>query len=132
MDVMMIIYNSLMEDDYIKGQAKGRIKFYGYPETGDVVSPYIVIDPLGPPLPTDYADNEPLTDDYIYQIDVWTKSRTTTKELAKRVSKVMRSLGFGYFAGGVDDYDDETGIFRDARRYRGKAYTDEYNNRSDS
>lgn len=128
MDVMTIIYNAMMADDYIKNKATGRIKFYEYPETGDVINPYIVIDPLGPPLPTDYADNTPLTDDYIFQIDVWTKDRLITKELAKQVSKTMRSLGYGYFAGGVDDYDKETGIFRDARRYRGKAYTDEYKN----
>lgn len=126
MDMMMIIYNAMMEDAYIKSQATGRIKFYEYPETGDVVNPYIVIDPLGPPLSADYADNVPLTDDYLYQIDVWTKNRAVKTELAKRVSKVMRSLGFGYFGGSADDYDKESGIYRDARRYRGKAYTEEF------
>jgi len=125
MDMMMVIYNALIADEYIKQQAFGRIKFYEYPETGSVTHPYIVIDPLGPPLPDDYADNEPLTDEYLYQIDVWTKNRLVTKELAKRIKKVMRELGFGYFAGAVDEYDKETGIFRDARRYRGKFYTEE-------
>lgn len=125
MDMMMVIYNALVAEEYIKQQAFGRIKFYEYPETGSVTQPYIVIDPLGPPLPDDYADNEPLTDEYLYQIDVWTKNRLVTKELAKRIQKVMRELGFGYFAGAVDEYDKETGIFRDARRYRGKAYTEE-------
>lgn len=125
MDMMMVIYEAMMADSYIKQQASGRIKFYEYPETGSVTQPYIVIDPLGPPLPDDYADNKPLTDEYLYQIDVWTKNRLVTKELAKRIAKAMRELGFGYFAGAIDEYDKDTGIFRDARRYRGKAYTEE-------
>lgn len=122
MDVMMEIYNEMMADDYIKQQAKGRIKFYEYPATGDITGPYIVIDPLSPPIPTEYGDDEPIADSYIYQIDVWTKNRNTTKELARRVSKIMRSLGFGYFAGAVDEWDKDTGIYRDARRYRNTIY----------
>ncbi|GKV67502.1 MULTISPECIES: hypothetical protein [unclassified Sporosarcina] len=122
MDVMMTIYNALMADEYIKQQATGRIKFYEYPATGDVSGPYIVIDPLSPPLPDAYGDNEPIADSYIYQIDVWTKSRTVTKEIAKRVGKIMRDLGYGYFAGGVDEWDKDTGIYRDARRYRNTIY----------
>lgn len=125
MDMMMVIYNALIADEYIQQQASGRIKFYAYPETGDVTAPYVVIDALGPPMPADYGDDEPLTDDYLYQIDVWTKDRLITKELSSKIAKVMRSIGFGYYAGAVDEYDQETGIFRDARRYRGKAYTDE-------
>lgn len=122
----MVIYNALLSDEYIKGQAEGRIKFYEYPPTGDLTGPYIVIDPLGPPQSADYGDNKPITDDYLYQIDVWTKNRLVTKELSKRVQKVMRSIGFGLFAGDVDEYDKDTGIYRDARRYRGKAYTEEF------
>lgn len=125
MDMMMVIYEAMMADDYIKQQAAGRIKFYEYPETGSVTQPYIVIDPIGPPLPDDYADNKPLTDEYLYQIDVWTKSRLVTKELAKHIKDVMKELGFGYFAGAADQYDKATGIYRDARRYKGKAYTEE-------
>ncbi|MBL3644032.1 DUF3168 domain-containing protein [Bacillus sp. RHFB] len=126
MDMMMVIYNALLTDEYIKEQASGRIKFYEYPPTGDLTGPYIVIDPLGPPQSADYGDNTSITDDYLYQIDVWTKKRLVTKELSKRIQKVMRSIGFGYFAGGVDEYDKDTGIYRDARRYRGKSYTDEF------
>lgn len=126
MDMMTVIYNTLLADEYIKGQASGRIKFYEYPSSGGITGPSIVIDPLGPPQSADYGDNEPITDDYLYQIDVWTKNRLVTKELSSRVQKAMRSIGFGYFAGGVDEYDKDTGIYRDARRYRGKAYTEEF------
>ena len=123
MDPLTDIYNALIKDAYIKEKTLGRIKFYEYPSTGDITGPYIVIDPLSPPLPQDYGDDEPISESYIYQIDVWTKNRLITKELAKRVSEIMLNLGYGYFAGGVDEYDKETGIFRDARRYRNAFYT---------
>lgn len=127
MDVMMEIYNAMMANDYIKQQAKGRIKFYEYPATGDVSGPYIVIDPVSTPLPAEYGDDKPIADVYIYQIDVWTKNRKLTKELANAVSDVMRGMGFGYFAGSVDEWDKGTGIYRDARRYRREIYNKNIN-----
>lgn len=114
------IYEEMIMDDYIYEHAYGRIKFYEYPETGDVTQPHIIIDPLEPPTPADYADGIWLTDDYLYQIDVWTRNRQVRDELAKRIQKVMWNIGFGQFGGGVDEYD--SGIYRDARRYRGKQY----------
>lgn len=125
MDMMMVIYEAMMSDDYIKKQAGGRIKFYEYPQAGSVNDPYIVIDPLAPPLSSDYGDNEPLYDEYLYQIDVWTKNRLITKELSKRIRRIMRNLGYGNFGGAADEYDKDTKIYRDARRYKGKAITDE-------
>lgn len=127
MDVIMEIHDALIADPYIKEQAFKRIKFYEYPATGEVTAPYIVIDPLSPPLPQEFGDDEPIADSYIYQIDVWTKNRLVTKQLAKRVGVVMRTLGFGYFAGAADEHDEKTGIFRDARRYRNMIYDEDFN-----
>lgn len=126
MDMMMKLYDALIADDYIKQQATGRIKFYEYPETGNLAGPFIIIDSLSPPLDSDYGDDEPIAEEYLYQVDVWTKNRTTTKELAGRVKKILRDNGFYVFAGGVDEYDRDTKIYRDARRFRGKAYTEDF------
>lgn len=126
MDMMMELHNALLKDDYIKKQATGRIKFYEYPETGSLAGPFIIIDSLSPPLDSDYGDDEPIAEEYLYQVDVWTKNRTITKELAGRVKKILRDNGFYVFAGGVDEYDPDTKIFRDARRFRGKAYTEDF------
>lgn len=126
MDMLDKIYRSLIADDYIAEKAKGRIKFYEYPETGEVGNAYIVIDPLDVPTPSDFADDTWLTDDYLYQIDVWSKDRQVTRKIAKHIRPAMRSIGFGQTSGGVDEYDKDTGIFRDARRYRGKIYRDDY------
>lgn len=125
MDMMMKIYDALMADEYISAQAGGRIKFYEYPETATLLQPAIIFDSLGPPLDSDYGDDQPLAEEYLFQIDVWTKDRKLTKELARRVKKVLRENGFYYYAGGVDEYDKDTKIYRDARRFRGKLYTED-------
>lgn len=123
MDVLALVYDAFMNNEYIKEQAFGRIKFHEYPEAGDVTAPYIVIDPLDVPQPKDFADNTWLTYDCFLQIDVWTNSRTTTRVLAEKVQAVMWSvLGFSQ-NGGISEYDD--GVFRDARRFRGKIYRDD-------
>lgn len=120
-----MIYNELIADPYIKEQASGRIKYYEYPETGNVTAPYIVIAPLDAPLPKDYADNQWLTYDCLFQIDVWSKNRILTETIADKIRDVMWKLNFVQTSG-PKEYED--GIFRDARRYRGKLYREDFNN----
>lgn len=122
MDILKMVYDVLIADSFIKEQADGRIKYYEYPESGDVTAPYIIIVPLDVPKPSDFADNTWLTYDALYQIEVWTKNRTVTRELAEHIQKVMWEKGFGQ-KGGLDEYEEK--IFRDARRYRGKLYRDD-------
>lgn len=117
-----VIYNALMANETIVKEAKGRIKFYEYPETGDVTGAYIVIDPLDSPLAADYADNTWLTWDYLFQLDVWTKDRQLTNTLMKEVNKTLWDIGFHQSGGTGDEWDKDTGIFRQAKRFRGKIY----------
>ncbi|MEC5422393.1 DUF3168 domain-containing protein [Virgibacillus sp. C22-A2] len=125
MDILSIIYNRLIADDYIKEQALGRIKYYEYPATGDVDNPFIVIDPLDDGSPVDFADNTWTKLDFLIQIDVWTLNRLTTLNLANTVRDVMwNDLGFKQI-NGPNEYDE--GIFRKADRYRGTLYRDDFN-----
>ena len=120
--VIYKIYEALNVDTLIQEKVGNRIKFYEYPENGDITGPIIVIDPLDAPLPADFADNKWLTEDYLYQIEVWSKTLADTKLIADRIRHVMWSINFGQSGGGVDEYDKDFGIYRDARRYRGKVY----------
>lgn len=126
---MMIwdIHNKLLEDETINNLVGGRIKFYKYPEAKSIKEAHIIIDPIDVPKPDDYADNQWLTDDYMFQIDVWTKDMEDKEIIASVIRKVMWSLDFRQLAGGVDEYDEGYDIFRDARRYRGKAYRKDLN-----
>jgi hypothetical protein len=120
MDILSKVYEALIADDYIKEQTQGRIKFYEYPATGDVTKPYIVIDPLQAPTPSDYGDNKWTKLDYLLQIDVWTRNRKLTYVIADRVCKIVwEQFGFAQIDG-ISEKDE--GIFRDARRYRGTLY----------
>lgn len=118
------IYEALLADDYIAEQAKGRIKYYEYPKTASLDKPHIIIDPLDVPMPADYADDTWLTDDFLYQVEVWSHDLKVTRKLTARIRLVMWGIGFGQ-GSGVDEYDKDFKIFRDARRYRGKAYRDD-------
>lgn len=122
MDELTLIYEEIIKNPFISQEVSGRIKYYEYPDTGEVDKPYIVIDPLDAPLPGIYADDQPLMNDYMVQIDVWSLNRQTTRKLSSEIEDVMWELGFGQYGGGANDWDKATGIFREARRYRGKIY----------
>lgn len=122
------IYEALLADDLISDLVGKRIKYYKYPEAKDVKETHIIIDPIDVPKPDDYADNEWLTDDHLYQIDVWSRSMDEKEIVANLIRKIMWSIDFRQLPGGVDEWDKDYDIFRDARRYRGKAYRIDFNN----
>lgn len=117
-------YEAFKADTIIQEKVGDRIKFYEYPDTEDLKQgPIIVIDPLDPPLPSDFADNQWLTEDYLYQIEVWSRDRTDRNLIAKRIQNILwEQFNFGNYGGGVDEWDRDLEVYRDARRYRGKHY----------
>lgn len=124
MDILDEVYDALIADSYIKEQALGRIKFYEYPETGEIDNPHIVIDLLDAPTPADYADGKWTKLDYLIQIDVWSKDRKITDSIADRIRAIMWGrFGFAQQSG-PKEYDE--GVFRDARRYRGTLYREDF------
>lgn len=121
------IYNALISDEYINGIVKNNIKFYEYPEAKNVKETHIIIDPIGVPKPGDYADDEWLTDDCMFQIDVWSKDKTERDAIASKVRMIMWRLNYRQ-SDGMDEYDGDYDVYRDARRYRGKSYRKDLNN----
>lgn len=121
-EVIYTIYERLAADSFINEKVGGRIKFYEYP-SNNFEGTYIVIDPLDTPIPKDYADNEWLTEDFLFQIEVWSKSLSERDLVAKQIRKIMwEQIGFAQYGGGVDEWEKDLNIYRDARRYRGKKY----------
>lgn len=119
------IYNTLIEDSYILEKVGNRIKFYEYPEAKSMTETHIIIDPLDIPGPGDYADDTWLTDDYLIQIDVWSKDMEERNILADKIRTVLwDKLSAKQLKGGVDEYNKEYDIFRDGRRYTGKQYNE--------
>lgn len=124
MDILSIIYGHLMSNDYVKEQAFNRIKYYEYPETGNVDNPFIILDPLDDGQPINFADNTWTKLDFLIQVDVWTPNRLTTLYLSNTIRDVMWSeLGFKQIKG-PSEYDE--GVFRKADRYSGTLYREEF------
>lgn len=120
------IYNELIADEVISDLAGNKIDFYEYPEPSNIKETHIIIDSLDPPKPSDFADDTWLTDDYLFQIDVWSKDMGERDLIAKKIQRLMWKMNFRQ-VGGIDEYDNEYEVFRDARRYRGKAYRKDFN-----
>lgn len=123
MDDLKFIYDAIIMDPFIKTETSGKIKYYEYPETGDLTGPFIIIDGIDVPKPSDFADNQWLSYDCLVQIEVWSRNRLITKQIADTIQDILWSKNFKQQSG-PREYED--GIFRDARRYRGKVYRDEF------
>lgn len=117
------IYNHIKDDDLIRELVADRIKFYEYPGTGEVSESgaHVIIDPLGVPLQGDFADDTWLTDDFLFQVDVWSQSMDITELVSSRIQELLWQIHLGQ-NGGMDEYDADVNIFRQARRYEGKKY----------
>lgn len=121
------IYNALIADGVISDLVGDRIKFYEYPEAKSMTETHIVIDPLDTPKASDFADDKWLTDEYLYQIDVWSKDLKERDLISEKIRHIMWSLNFKQ-TDGIDEYDKDYDVFRVARRYKGKAYRKDFNN----
>lgn len=127
MDILETVYNTLRSDSFINSEVGGRIKYYDYPATGDLTGPTIVIEEVDAPMPSDYADNNWMTDDFFVHIEVWVKGNRKKRDaIAARIRQVMwDKLGFAQSSSMRPEWDKPTNTFRDARRYRGKTYRDD-------
>lgn len=133
MDELTKLANLLIADELIQnetgfinsyGRQDYRIKQYEYPETGDVNGLVVVLDPLAEPIQSVFGDDEAIAEDFLIQVDVWSKDAASTEAVTKRITKIFREHGYNYSAAGPKEYDK--GIFRSVRRYTGRYYTEEF------
>lgn len=126
----MKIYEALINNEEImKLVTKNNIKFFDYPNAQEIKDIVIVIDPLDTPKPDDFADNDNLTYEYLYQIDVFVKQnkgingRVLSDRLVFLIQRMMwEVLGFGETSSIKPEYIKEFNIYRQAKRFEGKQY----------
>lgn len=129
-DIIMKIYEALINNEEImKLVSKNNIKFFDYPNAQEIKDIVIVIDPLDTPKPDDFADNDNLTYEYLYQIDVFVKQnkgvngRVISDRLVFLIQRIMwEVLGFGETSSIKPEYIKEFSIYRQAKRFEGKQY----------
>ena len=123
MDILKMIYDALIGDEEIASQATGKIKFYEFPDSMTIgEGPYIIIEPLDVPTPSEFADDLYLKYDVLISIETWSKNRSLTKSISDRIEIVMWDLGL-VLSSGIDEYDEN--VFRIAKRFRGQLYREE-------
>ena len=92
-DITIKIYEALINnEEIIKLVPKNNIKFFDYPNAQEIKDIVIVIDPLDTPTPSDYADNDNLTYEYFYQIDVFVKQKQGVNLSLIHISEPTRRL----------------------------------------
>ncbi|MBI5972036.1 hypothetical protein [Staphylococcus caledonicus] len=121
-DMLKTLQKYLLNNATIAQHCTGRIRAYTFDETADTSGHYILIDPLVSPQPETYASDTNLTTQYLYQIDVRGPSYDVVKFLQEEIRTTLWSIGFKQ-VDGIDDYDKDLKLYRDARRYRGNPYT---------
>jgi len=114
------IYAELLKDPLIQAKVSNRIRFYEYPESLEKVYPYIVIDPIATPRPVGFGDNKRIVYEYFYQIDVFTQSFNDVNEITVAMSNVLWEMGFEENGSGVDQYDSDLDVYRQAKRFIGQ------------
>ncbi len=125
MDMLMNMETVLKADAYIAEQVGNRLRFYSYDKAIEATEAgaVIIIDPLTPELPTDYADDEVIAEDAIFQVDVWSRDFNLTSSVLKSVKKVLFEAGYRTYGGALNEYDKDNKIYRQAIRLRKKNYT---------
>jgi len=129
-DITTKIYEAIINNEEImKLVPKNNIKFFDYPNAQEIKDIVIVIDPLDTPKPDDFADNDNLTYEYLYQIDVFVKQnkgingRVLSDRLVFLIQRMMwEVLGFGETSSIKPEYIKEYNIYRQAKRFEGKQY----------
>lgn len=129
-DLMMNFYNALINDPEINQYiSKENIKFFDYPNANEIKDVVIVIDDLMSPLPSDYADNDNLTYEFLYQIDVFVKQnkktngRLLSNRLILRVQRILwEQFGFGEMSSNKPEYIKDFNIYRQSKTFNGKQY----------
>lgn len=121
-DALDITYQLLINHQPLIDLIEGKEKIFKYhvPEENREDPPIIRIHPISE-LPTEYADNQQLGWDCILQIDVW--DSINAKKIALEINKLMKTVNFQQSTP-TYEFDEDTYLFRDGRRYRGTILMD--------
>lgn len=123
-DLLTVIYSTLIKNEEIAKMTldengQHRIKYYDYPETANHNQVFLIIDPVGTPVPVLGGSDKDLQLEFTVQISIESKVRAEVKKLQKLVYTSLKELHCNQLPGGLDQYFDDTKRYVDARRYQG-------------
>lgn len=129
-DITQKIYQAIIANKEVMSYVNHEdIKFFDYPNADEIDGNVIVIDPLDTPTPTDFGDDDNLTYEYFYQVDVFVKNkpnmngRVVSDKLIFLIQRIMwEQLGFGETSSVKPEYIKEFNLYHQAKRFEGKQY----------
>lgn len=129
-DIMMKIYKAITDNQEIMNNVnKNDVKFYDYPNAQEIKTTCIVIDPIDTPKPSDFADDDNMTYEYLFQIDIFVKQNTgingrvLSDRLVFLLQRIMwEQLGFGETSSIKPEYIKDFKLYHQAKRFEGKQY----------
>lgn len=129
-DMTIKIYEAIKNNkEFMSHVNESDIKFFDYPNAQEIKNIAVVIDPLDTPTPSDYADNDNMTFEYFYQIDVFVKQkpgvngRVLSDKLVFLLQRIMwTQLGFPETSGINPEYIKDFNLYHQAKRFEGKQY----------
>lgn len=133
-DLMMEMYEKFVNDPVISKYIKQNdIKFYTYPNAKDIKNALIVIDEIISPTTNNFADNNPLTYEYVFQIDIFIKQNSNnvngslvSRELILRISKIMwQTFDFAEFNSMKPEFIEDFNLYRQSKQFKGRKYIKE-------
>jgi hypothetical protein len=133
-DLMMEMYEKFVNDPVISKHIKQNdIKFYTYPNAKDIKNALIVIDEIISPTTNNFADNNPLTYEYVFQIDIFIKQNNNnvngslvSRELILRASKIMwQTFDFAEFNSMKPEFIEDFNLYRQSKQFKGRKYIKE-------
>lgn len=123
------ILETLKRDKYIDEVFKGNIWFFKYPEVGKVRTPYIVVDEIDDPIPTEHGSNKRIAYSNLIQVDVFvpTSRNYRAYDLCKKTSLYISELLFNQLniknvSSSKPEFSEEYQIYRRARRYESASF----------
>jgi hypothetical protein len=133
-DLMMEMYEKFVNDPVISKHIKQNdIKFYTYPNAKDIKNALIVVDEIVSPTTNNFADNNPLTYEYVFQIDIFIKQNSNnvngslvSRELILRISKIMwQTFDFAEFNSMKPEFIEDFNLYRQSKQFKGRKYIKE-------
>lgn len=122
-DINTEIWQMIVDDEQLRElipDIEKHVFQYHVPEESQQDSPIIRVSMIDM-LPDDYADNKQMSFNYVIQIDVWHKY--SPFEIAQHINRLMKNFNFKQ-ASPTFEYDPDTTMLRDGRRYEGKVLLD--------
>lgn len=133
-DIMNVVYECLQKDEYITEYVdfSKDVHFNEFPELSTFDRPTILISEIDEPRSDCWGDNEDIALSYLVQIDVYVKgspnynARLLRNKLSQKISDFLKiELGMSNSSNNPPEYDNDSKIYRSARRYEGTFYRNE-------